>query len=87
MTPLGRTAEEAYADGYIAGCATGNGYMEAVDAELKALRLRVEILDAACVVERRRAEQAEAQAVLLTEENAALVMKLREQIAGCLRLI
>lgn len=79
--------DDRYVDGYLAGCATGNGYMELVDAELKELRVRVELLEAACTVERKRADRAEAQMVTIAEENAELLLKLRKQAAEGLRLI
>ncbi len=80
------TAGDRFMDGYLAGCATGNGYMEAVDDELKNLRTRVELLVAAVLSERKRAERAEAQALTLAEENTELLTRLREQIADAMRL-
>lgn len=80
-------AADRFEDGFLAGCATGNGYMEIVDAELKELRVRVELLKAACKVERVRADRAEAQAVKIAEENAKLLLDLRKQAAEGLRLI
>lgn len=80
------TAEDRYMDGYLAGCATGNGYMLAVDEELKALRTRVELLGVVANYERQRADRAEAQALTLAEENTELLTTLREQIADAMRL-
>ena len=87
MGPIGKTSEDRYGDGYLAGCATGNGYMEAVDAELKELRTKIEVLTAAVEVERKRADRAEAQALTLAEENAEMLLKLRDEIAEGLRLL
>lgn len=87
MTPLGRTPEDAYTDGFLAGCDTGAKYMAAVDEELKWLRVRNELLSSIIAVERQRAERAEAQAITLAEENAELLMNLREKIAEGMRLL
>ena len=70
-------AEDAYARGYLDGCESGNRYMQAVDKELSGLRTRVEMLEAACDVERKRAERAEAQTLTIAEENLAMVRILK----------
>lgn len=87
MTPLGRTPEDAYIDGYMAGCEVAAKYMVSVDEELKSLRVRNELLSSIIAVERQRADRAEAQAVTLAEENAELLKNLREKIAEGLRLM
>lgn len=86
MTPLGPTPADRYMDGFLEGCKSGNDYMESVDAELKALRTKIEVLTAAVEVERKRADRAEAQMVTLAEENAEMLEKLRNQIAEGMRL-
>lgn len=80
-------SEDRYTDGFLAGCEIGTRYMETVDAELKDLRTRNELLTAICAAERKRANRAEAQAVTLAEENAALLLRLREQITEGMRLL
>lgn len=83
-----KTPEEIFADGFLAGASTGNGYMESLDAELTNLRrdndrLKCEVFDL-----RRRLNASEAQAELLANENAGLNRLLRdhkEKIAELLR--
>ncbi len=78
--------EERFVDGYLAGCAIGNGYMELIDAELAQLRRDNERLKYHNFDLRKQLASAEAQALLLANENASLVARLRQSIKDCLRL-